>query len=60
MGMAECAFSLGKQRYTYKFLVCKDLSRPMILGLDFLRANRMGTYWSKTGKFYVSTKGLKF
>ena len=37
MGMTECAFSLGKQPYTYKFLVCKDLSRPMIFGLDFLK-----------------------
>ena len=43
IGMTECAFSLGKQPYTYDFLVCKDLSRPMILGLDFLRASRIGT-----------------
>ena len=25
MGMIECAFSLRKQPYTYKFLECKDL-----------------------------------
>ena len=56
MGMTEFALSLGKQPYTYNFLVCKDLSRPMILGLDFLRANRIGTDLSKTGKFVLQQK----
>ena len=59
IGMTECAFLLGKQPYTYNtynFLVCKDLSRPMILGLDFLRTNRIGTDWSQTGKFVLQQK----
>ena len=56
IGMTECAFSLGKQPYTYNFLICKDLSRPMILGLDFLRTNRIGTHWSQTGKFVLHQK----
>ena len=56
IGMTECVFSLGKQPYTYNSLVCKDLSRPMILGLDFLRANRIGTDWSQTGKFVLHQK----
>ena len=60
MGMTEYTFSLGKQPYTYNFLVCKDLSRPIILGLDFLRANRIGTNWSKTGKFVLQKKNTVF
>ena len=56
MGITECTFSLGKQTYTCHFLVCKDLSRPIILGLDFLRANRIGTDWSTTGKFVLHQK----
>ena len=56
IGMTECAFSLGKQHYTCNFLVRKDLSRPMILGLDFLRTNRIGTDWSQTGKFVLHLK----
>ena len=59
MGMTECAFSLGKQSYIYNFLVCKDLSRHMILGLDFLRANRIGTYWSKVGNLCY-TRRIQF
>ena len=57
--MTECAFSLGKEPYTYNFLICKDLSRPMILGLDFLRTKRIGTDWSQTGNLYY-TKKIKF
>ena len=56
MGIIECTFSLGKQPYTYNFLVCKDLSGPIILGLDFLRANRIGIDWSKIGKFVLVQK----
>ena len=56
IGMTECTFLLGKQPYTYNFLVCKELSRPMILGLDFLRSNRIGTDWSQTGKFVLHQK----
>ena len=56
IGMTECTFSLGKQPYTYNFLVCKELSRPMILGLDFLRSNRIGTDWSQSGKFVLHQK----
>ena len=28
----------------------------MILGLDFLRANRVGTDWSKTGNFVLQQR----
>ena len=56
MGITECTFSLGNQPYTSNFLVCKDLSRPIILGLDFLRANRIGTNWSNNGKFILNQK----
>ena len=37
-------------------MVCKDLSRPIILSLDFLRANRIGTDWSDNGKFVLQQK----
>ena len=56
MGLTECTFSLGNQPYTYNFLVYKDLSGPIILGLDFLRANRIGTDWSDNGKFVLQQK----
>ena len=60
IGMTECTFSLGKQPYTYNFLVCKELSRPMILGLDFLRSNRIGTDWSQIREICVTSKRKRF
>ena len=54
--ITECTFSLGNKPYTCDFLVCKDLSRPVILGLDFLRANRIGTDWSDNGRFILHKK----
>ena len=54
--MTECTFSLGKQPYTYYIFSFKELSRTMILGLDFLRSNRIGTDWSQSGKFVLHQK----
>ena len=51
LGRAECAFTLGDRDYKMEFIVCKNLRRPAILGLDFLRQNRIGTTWTPTGTF---------
>ena len=51
LGRAECAFTLGSRDYKMEFIVCKNLRRPAILGLDFLRQNRIGTTWTPTGTF---------
>ena len=51
LGKAECAFNLGGRDYKMEFIVCKNLRRPAILGLDFLRQNRIGTTWTSTGTF---------
>ena len=37
IGITQCTFSIGKHSYTYDFVMCKNLSRPFILGKDFLR-----------------------
>ena len=51
LGRAECAFTLGGRDYKMEFIVCRNLRRPAILGLDFLRQNRIGTTWTPTGTF---------
>ena len=51
LGRAECTFTLGGRDYKMEFIVCKNLRRPAILGLDFLRQNRIGTTWTPTGNF---------
>ena len=50
-GTVACDFKLGKQPFSFEFIVCRGLSRPCILGLDFLRKYKIGIGWSPTGKF---------
>ena len=52
-GMIMCNFKLGKQLFSFEFIVCRCLSRPCILGLDFLRKHKIGIGWSPGGKFQL-------
>ena len=52
-GTVACDFKLGKQPFYFEFIVCRGLSRPCILGLDFLRKYKIGIGWSPTGKFQL-------
>ena len=51
LGKTKAQFKLGVTTYTSEFLVCKNLRRPAVLGIDFLRKNRLGTTWTEEGKF---------
>ena len=48
-----CDFKLGKQPFSFEFIVCRGPSRPCILGLDFLRNYKIGIGWSPNGKFQL-------
>ena len=52
-GTIICDFKLGRQPFSFEFIVCRGLSRPCILGLDFLRKYKIGIGWSPTGKFQL-------
>ena len=52
-GTITCDFKLGKQLFSFEFIVCRGLSRPCILGLDFLRKYKIGIGWSQNGKFQL-------
>ena len=52
-GTVTCNFELGKQLFSFEFIVCKGLSRHCILGLDFLRKYKIGIGWSPNGKFQL-------
>ena len=45
-GTITCDFKLGKQPFSFEFIICRGLSRPCILGLDFLRKYQIGIGWS--------------
>ena len=49
--LTKCTFSIGNHSYTYDFAVCKNIFRPFILGIDFLRQNLIDICWTPNGKF---------
>ena len=51
LGRTKAQFKLGVTTYSSEFIVCRNLRRPAILGIDFLRKNRLGTTWTEEGKF---------
>ena len=51
IGKTRTQFKLGVTTYTSEFIVCKNLRRPAVLGIDFLRKNRIGATWTEEGKF---------
>ena len=44
IGTAKLIVTLGKERFLYKFIVCKNLKTPLILGLDFAEFHMIGFY----------------
>ena len=52
-GTVTCDFKLGKQLFSFEFIVCRGLSRPCILGLDFLRKYKIGIGWSPKWKIPI-------
>ena len=52
-GTVTCNFKMDKQPFSFEFIVCRGLSRPCILGLDFLRKYKIGIGWSPNGKFQL-------
>ena len=47
LGRTITQFKLGVTTYTTEFIKCRNLRRPAILGIDFLRKNRLGTTWTE-------------
>ena len=50
LGIVDCTFELGKTAFTSDFIVCKNLTRPLILGRDFLMRNQLTVRYLEDGK----------
>ena len=51
MGITGCEFKVGDKGYRTDFVVCRNLTRPCILGIDFLRKHNIFAGWTAEGKF---------
>ena len=50
LGMINCSFELGKLRFNSNLIVCRNLTRPLILGRDFLMQNHITVRYADDGK----------
>ena len=59
LGVVKCPVILGNEQYTHTFMVCRNIRRSMILGIDFLRKYRIGTNWTEEGQFQINTPSME-
>ena len=50
LGLINCSFELEKVKFNSDFIVCKNLTRPLILGRDFLLWNHVTVRYADDGK----------
>ena len=50
LGMIHCSFKLGKIKFNSNLIVCRNLTRPLILGRDFLLQQNIMVCYATDGK----------
>ena len=50
LGMINYSVKLGKIRFNCNLIVCRNLTRPLILGRDFLMQNHITVRYADDGK----------
>ena len=53
VGLVSCTFELGRTKFRSDFIVCKNLTRPLILGRDFLIQNHVSVRYSENGRYIL-------
>ena len=56
VGLVNCTFELGETKFSSDFIVCKNLTRPLILGRDFLIQNHVSVRYSENWKCILDYK----
>ena len=56
MGTLSCQVKIGDKHFDNDFIVCQNLTRPCIIGIDFLRKHEVATGWTPRGNFMLTMK----
>ena len=59
MGTVQLTLIIGSKKVTQKFIVCRELRRNIILGVDFAKRNCAGIQWTKNKTRVLSLNGIK-
>ena len=57
IGKINCEIEIGKKRFKHTFLVCENLTRSLILGVDFTKQYAAGVHWTKHNSFVLTIDG---
>ena len=57
VGQITCELQIGERKCEQTFLVCQDLNRNLILGVDFARKYAAGVHWTKQNSFVLTIDG---
>ena len=57
IGRINCEIEIGKKRFKQTFLVCENLTRSLILGVDFAKQHAAGVHWTKKIPLYSPLMG---
>ena len=57
IGKINCEIEIGKKRFKQNFLVCENLTRSLILGVDFTKQHAAGVHWTKHNSFVLTIDG---
>ena len=59
IGTVELTLSIGANKVTQEFIVCRGLRRNTILGVDFAKHNCAGIQWTTNRTRMLSLNGVK-
>ena len=57
IGKTNCEIEIGKKRFQQTFLVCENLTKSLILGVDFAKQHEAGVHWTKHNSFVLTIDG---
>ena len=59
MGSVRLMLKIGTSKVTQDFIVCRELRRNIILGVDFAKHNCAGIQWTTNRTQVLSLHGIK-
>ena len=59
MGTVQLMLGIGSSKVTQNFIVCRELRRNIILGVDFAKRNCAGIQWTMNRTRVLSLNGIK-
>ena len=59
MGTVQLTLRIGSSKITQEFIVCRELRRNIILGVDFAKRNCAGIQWTTNRTRVLSLNGIK-